>query len=87
MAYEIIPFGRAHTHSLEGKAYGSFESYYIKIQIFWEGHKNLAHLPIIIRPYEVMSNKKLKLGQLLVASEGISELFVVEDSGQIWGFR
>ena len=32
----------------------------IKVQIFWEGHKNLAHLPLFIWHYFVASNYKRK---------------------------
>ena len=38
-----------------------------KVQIFWEGHKNLAHLPLFIWHYLVASNYKWKMGQIFVA--------------------
>ena len=34
----------------------------IKVQIFWEGHKKLAHLPLFIWHYLVASNCKWKMG-------------------------
>ena len=39
----------------------------IKVQIFWEGHKNLAHLPLFSWHYLVVSNWKWKIGQTFVA--------------------
>ena len=38
-----------------------------KVQIFWEGLKNLAHLPLFCWHYLVVSNYKWKMGQILVA--------------------
>ena len=39
----------------------------LKVQMFWEGHKNLAHLPLFFWHYIVMSNDKWKMGQNCVA--------------------
>ena len=39
----------------------------IKVQIFWEGHKNLTHLPLFIWHYLVVSNYEWKMGQIFVA--------------------
>ena len=33
-----------------------------KVQIFWDGHKNLAHLPLFFWHYLVSSNYKWKMG-------------------------
>ena len=41
--------------------------YLIKIQIFWEGHTNLAHLPLFFWHYLVASNYEWKMGQIVVA--------------------
>ena len=38
----------------------------IKVQIFWEGRKNLVHLPIFIWHYLVASNHKWKMVQVFV---------------------
>ena len=38
-----------------------------KVQIFWEDHKNLAHLPLFIWQYLAASNYKWKMGQIFVA--------------------
>ena len=35
--------------------------HFIKDRIFWEGHKNLAHLPLIIWRYKLMSNIKWRM--------------------------
>ena len=36
-----------------------------KVQIFWEGNKNLAHLPLFIWHYLVATNYKWNMGQYL----------------------
>ena len=42
--------------------------FYLKVHIFWEGHKNLAHLPLIIWDYILGNAKKQwKVGQIFVA--------------------
>ena len=38
-----------------------------KVQIFWEGHKNLAHLPLFIWHYLVASNYNWKMDQIFAA--------------------
>ena len=39
---------------------------FVKVQIFWEGLKNLAHLQFFIWYYLVVSNFKWKIGQIFV---------------------
>ena len=39
---------------------------YLKVRIFWEGHKNLAHLLPFLH-YLVAPNSKWKMGQIVVA--------------------
>ena len=39
-----------------------------KVQIFWEGHKNLAHFLFLLH-YLVMSNYKWKKDQIVAFSE------------------
>ena len=41
--------------------------YLVKVQIFWEVHKNLAHLPLFIWHYLVASNYQRMMGQNFVA--------------------
>ena len=41
--------------------------YVVKVQIFWENLKNLAHLPLFIWQYLVASNYKWKMSQIFVA--------------------
>ena len=41
--------------------------FFDKVQIFWEGHKNLSHLPLSIWHYFVASNYNRKMGQIFVA--------------------
>ena len=38
----------------------------IKVQIFWEGHKKLAHLPLLIWHYLIVPNCKWKMDQICV---------------------
>ena len=38
----------------------------VKVQIFWEGHKSLAHLPLFFWHYLIASNYKWKMGQIFV---------------------
>ena len=38
-----------------------------KVQIFWKGHKNLFHLPLIVLSNHVMSEKERMMGQIFVA--------------------
>ena len=38
-----------------------------KVQIYWEGHKSLADLPLFCWHYLVASNNKWKVGQIFVA--------------------
>ena len=42
-------------------------TYLTKVQIFWEGHKNLFYLQLFIWYYLVASNYKWKIGQIFVA--------------------
>ena len=44
-----------------------FWKLYIKVQILWESHKMLVHLPLFISHYLVASNYKWKMGQIFVA--------------------
>ena len=44
---------------------------FCKVQIFWEGHKKLAHLPPLIWHCLVASNYKWKMGQILWPSQNI----------------
>ena len=44
----------------------AIDVYLNKVQIFWEGHKNLAHLPLFIWHYLVASNYKWKMGHIFV---------------------
>ena len=45
-----------------------------KVQIFWEGHKNLPHLQLTVWRYKVMWNKKWKMSQIFVA---LSEILIL----------
>ena len=38
-----------------------------RVKIFWEGHKNLSHLPLFIWYYLGVSNCKWKMGQIFVS--------------------
>ena len=40
---------------------------HVKVQVFWEGHKNLANLPLFFWQYLVTSNYKWKMSQNFVA--------------------
>ena len=46
-----------------------------KVQIFWEGHKNLAHLPLMIWCYKVMSKKRVEDGPNSCGLLRITELY------------
>ena len=39
----------------------------LKFQIFWEGHKDLTHLPLFIWHYLAASNFKRKINQIFIA--------------------
>ena len=39
---------------------------HVKVQVFWEGHKNLANLPLFFWQYLVASNYKWKMSQTFV---------------------
>ena len=52
----------------------------IKIQIFWEGHNNLVHLPLLFWHYLLASIYKWKMGQIFVGfSEYLNFMWVVYD--------
>ena len=63
---------------------GRVDSHNIKVQIFWEGHKNLAHLSLsfdILPKYILASNYKWKMGQIFAA---FSEFLNVESRKKRW---
>ena len=51
------------------------------VQIFLEGHKNLAILPLFIWHYLVVSNSKRKMGQIFVAFSEYRNLIFFKKAG------
>ena len=52
----------------------------VKVQIFWEGHKNLAHLPLMIRRCKGLSKKEWKMGQIFMAFSEYLNLAKIQKS-------
>jgi len=70
--WSIFQIFTPHTLLYLGSIYGNNGCWVlrsgIKVQIFWKGHKNLAHLPLFFYiTYVVLSKYKWKIGKNLVA--------------------
>ena len=49
---------------------GGVCTYDVKVQLYWEGRKNFAHLPLFIWHHLVALNLKWKIGHIFVAFSG-----------------
>ena len=66
-----------------------------KVQLYSEGHKNFAHLPLFIQHYLEASNFKWKVGQIFCGFLRLSELYthgkamqkITEEMIQLLGYK
>ena len=62
--YDVVKNFHTATISWEFFVFWEKISWNYWVQIFWEGHKNLANLPLFFWHYLVASNYKWKMGQI-----------------------